>query len=1104
MNDNWNTPPVDGLALESNDSWVSPESYFIPLSVEKAQSLPAVEPTATFQTINQKALDRLRNSPVARLLNGSIWTLRAYQLDMDTPPLLVEYIDQQLLVLLRQHGGNELSADEIHIDFLTDTRPAVEPDGVEHYERRLSVKDLARAITNPAAFFGLIRNKEADRALHPDLPSLTLSKLARLITQSMWMINYQTLLDAFWAKHEYSYRFLARLSFMDGICHLRSQRRISREGYQLALDALGLSEFPAHLENQEPNVVGEHSVISLVMLDDQVVPGMFQLKSKNTAHCYLHTLGEHSDCIEYISDDAPWQEQPLLKALNRSPWHRRYLDIAHAAGEATRLVMIECRDDLFIALTRAQQTFFSARLESSNVEVDPPYSQDDNPLMLMLIDRSLKLISVQDLLGEHADIRDRIPDPLKTANRLMKRRLKNHHGLNVKPEQVFIRYLRGNSTTPLGHARAPANDIHVPSEQPIGLGEALMNNYRVEHPVGYIDHGGRTAVYIDPTAEGKWTAAQELSISADAIEQQIRDIDFLALISKRLKRFWDRQGSTIEYSLRKTFMAQAVISLKRQTLSRNGFDILVDVLEESFSEHSVKHTSWSALGFHLQHALRPGTQCACCIGLLVFNHVKKTGHVLYQAGQPEPFIEFQHRDELGAHLLRATTDEQWRTTLLHYMPASLHPRLSYILTLWGRVRAASEPVSDLRPWVDVLYHEDVHKTKAGNLCEHTSTLSPFAFMRQVMRDNSLSDANDSVTTSREVSLRNWTQRLNHLQWMLAPLSVLLSPAALASIVTAAGTLYLNIQSAALPGNREKEKKQLLLTALSLGLLQMGAITPRLLRALQTFTSTRSAAARLAPAVIRSFSALLQRSMNVRKTQLERFFGNGSLLKTWAIPGYLNFATFPVKVWKLESKFLLWTSEQAQARTLVVSTHGYYLPWSKTTAIPNGTELRTYVPHGFELVDPRLHRVASQNVQPFSTLNTGQNSPGPAFSQLPAWQLTDKALAGTSQAGRIKNYTLAKFQSECYESYREIGNVVRHSHQSPFFGQLMSTPMDVLTVRNRFGTSNPALQDLFGALARQGIHYDHILLLHCRCSAISSLLGRAPAFDAPAGSVPISP
>jgi len=1107
MNDHWNDPSLDGLTLQSNDSIESSAPHAVSPFADNTEPLPPVEPDESFQTLNRKALARLRNSPVARLLKGSPWTLKAYQLDMDSPPSLHDYIVGQCKTLLAQQGGHDLCPTRLRINFLTDTYPEVGPEGIEQHECSLSVVALARTSLDPAAFLGLIRSMEADRALHPSLPSLTLKKLTWLIVRSRWMEDYQALQDRFWEQHERTYRLLSTLSFLDGLCQLRSQRKVSLEGYHLGLDALGLSALPASLDDLESTAVARHSIVSVVEFEGQVVPGIFQLRSKNTSHCYLHILGDQPQCTEYISLDAPWREQPLLDALNRSPWHRRHLDTLQRTGKSQKLApatltVRACSDDLFAVLTQAQRQFAPSDLPVENAASETD-EVDASDRWRMPINRSLKLIGALDLWGAQTDIRARIPDPLKTANRLMRQWLRHDHGLDARPEHVFIRYLQGTSTTPLGHARAPATQVQTPDLSPVALDRALMNNYRVEHPVGYVDHGGRTVVYLDVTGEGKWEAANQLSLSAHAIEQHITSIDFLAVMSGQLRRFWNRQGTAIESTLRKTFVGQALVSLKRAMLSRDGFDLLVEVLEEAVHKPEVRKTRWSALGFYLQGPVGIGTHCLCCAGLLVFSHDERAGYVLYQPGQQEPFFQYQERHELAAHLMRSAADPHWRQTLLNYVPMSRHERLDYILTLWGQVRAAPEPLSNLRPWLDALYHEDVHKTKAGAFCGHGLALSPFAFICGAMRDNALSDAEDSIITSAQVSLRNWTQRLNRLQLLLAPLSLLLAPAAIASIAAAAGTLYLDAKSAGLPGNREEEKRHLLISALSLGLLQIGALTPGLLRAARTLTTTHRLATRAA-ATIRGFSSLLQRSMNARGTHLERFFGNGSLLKTWTLPGHPHLATLPVKAWKIEGKFLLWTAEHQQARTLVVSTHGYYLPWSKSTAIPNGTELRTYVPHGFELIDPRLHRVVSQSIQPYSLMTTAGNTPGPAFSQLPAWQLTDKALAGSSQIGKIKNYTLGKFQSDRHESYRDIGNVVRHSRQSPFFGQLMPTPMDVLTVRNRFGTRNPTLQDLFETLAGHGIHYDYILLLHCRCSAISSALGRSPVFSAPLGSVPISP
>jgi hypothetical protein len=115
--------------------------------------------------------------------------------------------------------------------------------------------------------------------------------------------------------------------------------------------------------------------------------------------------------------------------------------------------------------------------------------------------------------------------------------------------------------------------------------------------------------------------------------------------------------------------------------------------------------------------------------------------------------------------------------------------------------------------------------------------------------------------------------------------------------------------------------------------------------------------------------------------------------------------------------------------------------------------------------------------------------------LPPLVLTDKMMAGTAKSGHMKNYVLAKFQGR-WETYDDISEVVSSTHQSPFKGQLPATPTDVLTVRNRFGMTAPDLEELFTRLFDTGIHYDKILLVHCRCTALDTLLKQGPSYTAP--------
>jgi len=1090
--------------LDAPDAF-SASPFYYSASVDSPKELPLepLKPALRTEEINHKKIAMLRRSPIVGLLAGSVLNLKAYQLDMDCPPPLRVYMREQLTRRLYEKTGKKLSPDSLFIKLATEAHSAIHADGREHYTAQLSLTDLGIAFFDPATFFALIDCAEQDHIPDSETPELTTSMAIDLVAYATWSSDYERLFLAFWAKHETTYRTLAKLSFLEGVARQYTQKKLSLDGYNLALDALGLNQFPTSVEELEQPARGQKATITMLSHNGVIVPGLFQLQSRNTSHCFIHTLGEKPACFEYISDDLDWMKQKLLDALNASPWLMPYLDPTQGASSTTfSTTLVE--GDLFTALTAAQRGFSLEYQGIADADQFTDPKHRDEHLLLKPIERCLAVVSALDLWEIQPEILKRIPKPLKTARRLMRRALEEKHQLKINPDHIFIRYIRGTSTTPLGDARNPANHVHVPSETSISLSEALLSNYRVDRPVGYIDNGGRTAVYTDVTGKGQWSEGAELALSAEALESLIKGINFLELMSKRLERFWSKHGAQVELSFKTTFIAQAVISLKKGRISRAGFNLLVDMLDQTLSNTITNPIQCKALGFYLQSSLIEGAQCHPCAGLLAFRYTAKPLTILYQPGQTQTFVEFADNSELGSHIQTSARDEQWRKTLSHYVPAIQQESLMYILEVWAGLRTPERPGSALRPWTDVIYAHHIHQAKARVLCEQPFVSSPFAFMRNQLKQNHQQDANDQIVTSREVSLRYWSGLLKHLQILLAPMSFLLTPAALASLAAQVGSLSLDIATAGLPGNREAEKKQATLNAVSLGLLQLAPFTPRLLSAFNKVATPAKVAARATAAIVgnRNFGSMLNRSINPRRTRLEIFFNTNSPLKTWSIPGYRHFGTLPVKAWKLERKFLLWTSDRGQARTLVVSTHGYYLPWSKTTAIPNGTELRTYAPHGYELVDPRLHRVVSQKVQPFSILTNVDNAPVlPA--PLPAYAMTDKALAGTVLTGSIKNYSLSKFQSARGETYQEISHVVGNSNLSPLNG-LPATPMDVLTVRNRFGMPHPDLEELFNTLSRQGIHYDRILLVHCRCSAIQSLLNRSPVYTAPLATGPIPP
>lgn len=1030
---------------------------------------------------HRKRLQALTKSPGFKLIAHSTLLLKASQMDMDYPPRLRDYVREQLKQLLKQVTGKALSPDKLSIRFSSETSPAVDDQGNERYSRRMTLTDIGMLSFNGPMMHGLMQLTFADKPLDKSTPGLTARSALELIINARWPLDYPAMMENFWAKHRDTYRALAKLSFLDELARHYERKDISGEGYQLALEALGLEAFPESGLCLHLAVRGTWSTASMLSIDDQLIPEAFQLQSKNTSHCFIHTPGGRAAPVEYISNEPRHMTQKLVAAL----------DAARGQQEVSgRASLSEIKGDVFTATTAAQERR-SLHYFESQVGLGP------QPNPFSIIERGLSLLSAMDIWQSEPGILQKIPTPLTTAAEVMAKALQDKHGWKLNPDLVFIRYLRGTSISPLGDARHPTVDFQVPDEKPVSLSEALVINYRVAAPVGYIDHGGRSAVYHDSTAQGVWEKNQELPIDPHAIENLVRTINFLDLMHRQIDEFWGQHEAVIDEALQAHLMSQALLCFKQGILQRSGFDLVVRALDQLSNVPEGKRIEWSIPGFFLQHSIFEGPTAQYCPSLLVLSYPGRTQRVLYQAGMLKAFIQFASEDELNRYLRHAARSQIWREAVLSYVPMRHQQRLTYILKLWAGEQTPSQPVSMLRPWTDVLLNQDARKALAHERSDQRFAGSPFAHIRKMLRQNGRWDADDIIVTSQEVSLRYWTRQLSHLQFLLAPLSVLLTPALIASLATELGITTLNIASANLPGARHEEKRQALLSLLSLALLQRPRTMPRLTNALRKLAIPVKPTIRpvLAAATnTKSFGIWLSRSMRNRNTRFETFFHTDTVLKSWNIPGHLAFSTLTVKAWKLHRQFLLWTAEGRQARTLVVSSHGYFLPWSKKAVIPNGTELGVYAPHGFELVDPRLHRVVSKQAVPFARLNARYNTLANPLDQ--PYELTERLLAGTARPGMIKNYTLAKFQTPQGESYRDISHIVRNSNQSPFMSTLPPSPMDVLTVRNRFGMPPPTLERLFDALFETGIHYDRILLVHCRCSAFKSLLGMAPVHRVP--------
>jgi hypothetical protein len=1107
MNDRNPSRLSGALDLRSNDDPFQAGAFSVPPFDDRialpGESDALVEPAANEPALlNHNALKRRATSPVARLLYGSVWVLKAWQLDLEFPPTVSGHLDQRLSEKLQARFGDAIDIEELQILFSTDLEPAVGTDGKECFEQRLSLRDLGREILNPPALLALRRCAEPDRMLSKEAPGLTIAHFFTLLIEARWVEEYEQMQNQFWLRHGATWEMLAKLTFLDGLERLHSRKRVNGEGYRLALDAIGLARFPqtlAELQSGQPR----RADVRCLTLDGVIIPGIFHLRSSTTGHCYLHLPGPHAQCHEYISDDALWRPEQVLTSLNASSWHRLHLNLSTAPGS---LALGELATDVFAQL-RFAQADFSVRRITDDSDFEPNNDRfdgriDDDPALL--IEPAMAVISMLDHWQGHEPLPGRIPTPLRVADRLMGKWLKQN-GVRTAARNVFIRYVPGPATRPWGNPRiAAANVMHTPDSQPINLSQALMSNFRATHPRGY-DDDGRWVAYADPDGQGRASLDDELDVGAVSVEAYIASVDFLDVMKCKLDQFWRQQRSAIERSLWSTFVSQALVSLKRGEIGQDDFARIIHAVEQVQQAGAPGTTRWTALGFYLGTGLPFSSECPACTGLLLLNDTDRNGGVLYQAGQRQPFVPFRDREHLVNHLIGAAADPQWRATLVNYVPNRRREKLSRILEVWSGLQSSGSAASILRPWADPLYRPNIHAARQHFFCEQEVPGSPVAFMWQTLWRNSQADAEDSIVTDRELAISAWTQHADRLQLLLAPMGLLLTAAAVTALTAGVASITLNVQAAGLPGDRERERRNLTFAILSLGLLQMGPATPRLLRAFNLLRPSARALGRTGQALpLRDFGSWLRRTTNDRKTMIKPFFNGAGLMKTWSVPGNALFNTSPVQAWKLGRKFLLWTSDRAQARTLVVSSHGYYLPWTRTTAIPNGTELRTYAPHGHELVDPMLHRIASQSVRPYAMLDGAQALAAPGVGPFSGLLARDTLIAGTTLQGHIKNYSLAKFQSERYESYRDISQIVRNSHQPPLQAPLAPAPMDVLTVRNRFGVANPTLQDLFGELSRHGIHYDRILLVHCRCAAFSSLLGRSPSFVAPQGQSPVTP
>jgi hypothetical protein len=165
-----------------------------------------------WKAIKLKKLKALRASPAMKLVAHSPLRLKAWQLDMDCPPKLDDYVREQLILLLRKGTGRQLNPNRLFLHFTHQTHPAVSDNGQEHWDWRVSLTDLALFSFNVPALLELRKATLSDTPLHESLTAFTSRDAMKMVMDARWIDDYSELIKTFWARHEQTYRALAKVS----------------------------------------------------------------------------------------------------------------------------------------------------------------------------------------------------------------------------------------------------------------------------------------------------------------------------------------------------------------------------------------------------------------------------------------------------------------------------------------------------------------------------------------------------------------------------------------------------------------------------------------------------------------------------------------------------------------------------------------------------------------------------------------------------------------------------------------------------------------------------------------------------------------------------
>ncbi|MGL5626521.1 MAG: dermonecrotic toxin domain-containing protein [Candidatus Rhabdochlamydia sp.] len=773
---------------------------------------------------------------------------------------------------------------------------------------------------------------------------------------------------------------------------------------------------------------------------------------------------------------------------------------------------VPSQGDVFSFITERQKMRVSNDLHAFNTQssiYDNYYSnyQSTNFAFFTTITAAIQYIPylLPNIHDTVSHLKNLFPSPYITASEFMKKAVKDKLGLDIDPDQTFIRYS-------LHEAKITISDPMIPpafggqkaSTTIQSLTEAALSNYREEtSPYGYT-----TIIYQDLSGKREYRSSdQVLTILPKDLEEIIADADIDALHKNTLDAFWSTHADQTNYFIKYRFLQQTLESLPKKNSPEKSFENPPQKKFNSLSKQNLKTISEIVLNslFLEEKTLPKAINPHLCLeainiagysstDMFLFRDKNQQEVILYIAGYSPPFFVFDNYETCICSLEeQAKEDSKWRELMSLHFSMDVQESVINALKLGPYIDGSSLATAPFPKPADCSF-ENVY-------VQHPITTKPlegslFKIIQKNIQERSYLDAETIITSDRELMLKRIISTAHFIEIALFVPSFgfpILNWIAFAALVTETmANLYI-----AKNGDTVEERHQ---AAVEAGMNSIGCILVAFFSTLSLkFSKNQHEILMQDPEELRPLTSGTGGSgifSFSRKTPIseELFFDTTKSMKVWqiAVPDEL-FKNLDAKAWFLDEQFLLFTGGTNKAKHLIISSHGGYLPRSSIVQVPPNTELVVLGPHGWQLVDPETIKIAKGLILPYGIINETTAFPTQtafypslfsrsANTHVHPRRTSLKLLAGTDKPGYIRNYTLSKYQKFGVgeESYLDIAQTIHHSrHPYPNIYKIGFQPVDILTIRNRRGKILPTLADVFKSLKSNDIHYDRITLEFCR-------------------------